>query len=1292
MSSDERKINADDYFGLQPGQIVQNLDSGNRVVETRVVQPENVSYSYTGNIPGTQTGITGSNIVYGTNNRGQPSNVTFQNVTGGQNVQGGQYTQGGQYVTTSTTPTRTIVQGGNQNEFFLTGQGYNQGNTEYFTTGQQVISQGPKRVEIIESSTGFNPVVQTIETKVIQAPTQVTKTITTVEQPKTIVYTNVVNQPKYETYTTTTEQRKPLIEETHAYASPVDYNFYDGDVEDLHTEVPQSSGPATCGLMSGILGLLAGLTLVGLMAAIWHRTGSSCFSAVPLSHLIMAVLAVVVLLFCIIVLFLARKAISNHGDLNHLLIAIALIAALIFFAYFLASGVYIYMFRPFHYSDLSTQKCGDGKQWNETFSQETTFEEGWGTDRRVLWWAAFFSLVLAVVFLIVAISLWLLTKFPVQVARIVLGAACLAGFILACFGITYLIQARNLFGNSLALKDFNFSYLTTLIVLFAIGGVLLFLNAIWNLFKKRSGHFIFGTVLIVFVFIFVCFLGLMLRSFRATQFDNLQKASNGTCRDLISNYNSSCFSNLCGSKYLAAGATCSKDFMAVQWENNNKEGYINPCCCNAFASALLCPLYYAGIMGLLFLAAVIVAIAANYYLSDTSEYLEFSDKGFGIYELLFVIGIILAVIGFGFYWGFGLQGALDSQTCAQNVNNPVIHRDSFGNIESYSDPNFQSVNLNKVYKGNVPQSAYLQGAIRNTDPAVPITLTSTPVALHTANNVATLNGNESACALGANCGWRLGVLATNGKILSSAGSNLVGTPNGRSIYFNDENSNSDFLLLKGSQADVNAALSELKVNAIDITKPTKLWVNGEQLDLSSLSSQGLKTGEAPAGVALLPNGSVFNGGLLYTEKDLGSNSACFASNTCQSNLTCGDPAGSLATCKLGYTFHSSNGFIDVEAPLIVKDVNGNDIQYSGNGLTSNSYFVHQATQYSILNPKIDSGLLTFQIPKPVSGAANAVINLNDNANQYLPFSKYFIIPADSSSPFRFEPINLITKSGKGCVGAADVASCWANQSVQFGTVQVRAFDPEKGAAIAGVPVKLMSGLDGIRALTSNTTDSNGVATFNNVAFDYYTAQFDGSTNYLPSRAILSVQDKNPQLFNLNLRQRSSANTILQQYVSNNNVDQDFNLNIVNNKGYGCDVTPYTKYCGYASHLNDVANNQQGFENIQIHNFTVANYLGYLQTNPASAATCGASDLVNTPYYAEGAVASPRSLSFKWNEVRKAQAVVSKYQSLYCFNGWGLNTLRYFPSVGNKKPSATDCASLWPDSSDWSLKKLEELNK
>lgn len=1267
MASSFNQNQHDDFFFANNPNVV-------RTVETRVVQDGQTALS------GVPLGNTIQQVL-NTQGQGQGQTISFSNQGNyGQNVRTDQYgnailTGNNQY----TTGNNGLLTGNNVQTITTSQQG---GNEAYFSgiTGVQTgngnqFGQNAYVTRTSTTTTQPQVVVQKVETRTIQEPVSVLKTTTITQQPAYQIQTNY-------------GQNQPLIEQPK-YAQ-AEYNFYDGDVEDVHTEVPQSEGSATCGLIAGLLGLLAALTLVGLAAVLFSRTGTGCYSAIPLSHLIMCCIAVVAAALGLWVCFSSKKAIANHLDLNHLLIGIALILALIFFAYFLASGVYMYMYRPFNYADMTTQKCGAGTQWASTMGANKSFNDGWGQNRVIIFWIAFFCIIAAIGFLILAICLWLLSKFPVQLARLVLGCACLAGVILACFGITYLIQARNLYSNNYSMKGFKFSYLTTLLILFAIGIGLLFFNAVWNIFKKRSGHFIFGALLIIFVFIFVCFLGLMLRNFREQQFNSLQNASDGSCRDLLANFNQSCVNDYCPNKYLAAGASCSKEFLTNSWETDGSVRYINPCCCNNFSSAMLCPLYYAAIFGLLFVMAVIVAIAANFYLSDTSEYLEFSDKSFGIWELLFVIGIILCLIGFGVFWG--LKASSIGGTCAQNPNDPRINRDQIGNVVSYTDPNFVPVNLNKVYNGTVPASAYLQGALRNTDASSPLTLAQQAIPLKAGNNIVTLNGNNNACGSNGNCGWRVGVLAQNARISSTFSGNVAGTTTARQLFFNDVNSNNDFVLLKGTQAEVNQALGQLTINPIDITQPSSVLVNGNQIDLALLNANGLQVSENPAPFTLTPNGNSFNGFAGYQTVDPGSQAACMVNNSCQSTLSCGTPTSTTAqSCNGNFVFYSSNGFIEVQAPVYVNDLNGNLVPYNGNSLASNSYFVHQNTQYALLTPQVNNGVFSFAVPKPLNGNINAVLSLTDSANQYIPYSRYIVIPADAPSPYVINNINLLTKSGKGCQGSSDVNACFANQKVLFSKVVVNLTDSETGKTIPNAPVKLMSGIDGGRALVSNNTDANGIAVFNNVAYDYYTIQYDGSANYLPTRAQIAAQSVNTPTFNLGVHQRTSGNTILQQYVTNANVDQDFNLNIVSLEGKSCNVTPYTKYCGYASHVNDVENNSQGFENIRIHNFTVSNYLGYLQNNPASAATCGASDISGLGYYPTGEI-NARSLSFNWENVRKTQAVKPTYQSLYCFNGWGLNTLRYLTSASNTPLSANVCSQFWPAGSQFALDKLNKLNK
>lgn len=135
------------------------------------------------------------------------------------------------------------------------------------------------------------------------------------------------------------------------------------------------------------------------------------------------------------------------------------------------------------------------------------------------------------------------------------------------------------------------------------------------------------------------------------------------------------------------------------------------------------PVFCACIKALFFSMCVLIAICANFYLSDTSEYLEFSNKEVEFWEYIFLVVAILALlIGF-FVIGYkhynfendkNYYGAQNGQvTFGQNqIANrlpyaPYIQRDATGKVINYKDPNFKPLILEQVYDNRVPPSAYL---------------------------------------------------------------------------------------------------------------------------------------------------------------------------------------------------------------------------------------------------------------------------------------------------------------------------------------------------------------------------------------------------------------------------------------------------------------------------------------------------------------------------------------------------------------------------------------------------------
>lgn len=105
------------------------------------------------------------------------------------------------------------------------------------------------------------------------------------------------------------------------------------------------------------------------------------------------------------------------------------------------------------------------------------------------------------------------------------------------------------------------------------------------------------------------------------------------------------------------------------------------------------------------ITAALVAIAYNIYLADKSDYLEFRKKVSILPALIFAVLIILTLIAFAFYWGFKKPFNVPRT----NPNNPdVIYSKYSSSVKGFNDKNFEVVDLEKVYGGNVPTEVYLQ--------------------------------------------------------------------------------------------------------------------------------------------------------------------------------------------------------------------------------------------------------------------------------------------------------------------------------------------------------------------------------------------------------------------------------------------------------------------------------------------------------------------------------------------------------------------------------------------------------
>lgn len=1056
------------------------------------------------------------------------------------------------------------------------------------------------------------------------------------------------------------------------------YDFYDEyEIEDINTgeNYSYNDAPADFGLIGGGLAAIACLVIIGLMGAIYHRDKYS----VSLSHLIMACIGFLVAGLAAAVCFMTKSAMVKRGNINHMLIGIALILSLAFFVYFLASGLYMFMYRPFHYSHM-IDNYNNKTRWNKLFGAKWEFENGWGVNRRALWWNTFFCIVAAVGFLISSICLWLLSQFPVQTARLALGAACFGGAILGCFALDYLWTARDRVSNY-AMRDLDNSMLDVLLVLIAVGVGLLFLNAGLNLLKKRLGHFIFGALLIIFLFIFVSILGLVLRDLRQRQFRDAK--DDAKCASILDSLHQDDIKDGCNSKYISG--TCTKDFLASKWETDGSSAFLNPACCQSINSWLLWPLYITGCLSLLMIGAILVAIAYNMYLSDPSEYLDFADKKIGLFDFVFLVMIVALLVTFAFYWGFRKA----KPGPRENIYNPEVVRSKYlQRVTGFASSDFEPVDLEKVYDGDVPSNAFFahSGAVES-DLGLNNSYQSN---MKTKNNALTLKLDSNLCPKDKACGFRIGILAVNGRLTDAPQhTQIVGTSESRHIFFDDSNSSNDFIMLFGTAAELNNAISQIGISPNDITKDARLVFNGEQLVLSNLDSVGLKNGEKTSPIVLSSTGKSFNDYGSYEVKGYQKNNSCYYNNSCISDLVCTEDGNS--ECKKAFVFYPSDGTVTIHIPIKVRDVSGKRVKYPDTTLRSSSYYNHNNNKIYLHKVELVNSTLRIQVPNPVISHTKVHLNLYDKADRYLPTSRIYEIPIKSPADYNADEILLLTKDGKGCVGADDVDDCFASATLQYTDIEVLVKDIESNEVLKNIPLKLYAGEESYKYLSKQNTSKDGYATFPDVAYDYYTVQFAGDDKYLPAKASFAVQSEINGNAILQLSRRDSTTATLDQYVINGDVNQDFALSIVSHNGKSCKVDPLTKYCAYAAYINDVQKNNDGYEKIRLDHFTVSHYLAYLKDAPNYSGTCSAPLISSMPYYPKDET-TLRSLSYDWSSVRNLANDSKNYQTLYCFTGWGLNSKKVYRMTSkDTEPTAKICNQLYPSGSVYSVDSLKAAN-
>lgn len=1050
-----------------------------------------------------------------------------------------------------------------------------------------------------------------------------------------------------------------------------DHDFHDyEDVEEVDTRWPVLGGFAGAGLA-----VLSLLIVVGLMSTLVHRDKSS----ITISHLCMAIIGILIAAAGVFFLLNWKKSVEQGtgNKFNWLVYGIIFVLVVLMACYCLASAIYVYMYRPFHFGKLSTY---NEEEWKDSFIDTWDFQRGWKEDRRIIWWATFFTALAGLGFLILAISMWIAAANKVPLTKMLLAVACFSGLLLALFGLHYVFRTHQTYHNNLG-TSFDTTYMWMFGIMLIIGIVLFLANLVINILKKKGLYFLFGFIWIFYLVVFIVFLGMILRSMRQAQFSNMK--SNTNCAGHLNSIHQDSVATFCSSgKYLPQGKTCYKSFMVRQWETSSRPvRFLNPGCCHSMVNQNLWPFYIMGCFGLLILSAIMVAIIANFYLGDTSDYLSDFDKSLNIIELAMLGLAVLAIIGF-ILWFIFMPDAKGFQR-----NQYAVAPNSDG---TYNDENFVPVNLSKVYNNKVPDSANLSSA--------PLRAEATkeePVNFSTSSPILKMTP-KSTCD--DKCKVRVALLAVNGKINRPSGVNFA--PNTtKKAFYDKAPTNSDYALVTGTESEVSSFLNGLSVASQDMTQHTKLYMRAEEVPDGSVWTDGLTTDEAK---------STFSRNFVAGEFGADNvNDACHLTNSCEPKLAC--DFNSQSICKKMFKFYShGDDAVEVTIPYKIKNAKGETVPFTGWANVSGSLTDWNNT--SVVRPEgglttnpnkvnVTDGNVKFKVPQPYHKDFDLTVNFNDQDAHYLKEQTVVTVPMKSAKTIVTDDELLLTSNGVYCAGSTDPSEsdCWKNKEVKNGNVVVTAKDSSNNALVEGARLELFEDptLTNSSLMTA-TTDAQGTATFPNMGYDQYYVKYNGSTKFLPTTEKVVLQgDKTGENGELTLflQPRDSTTAVLSEYMDANE-NKDLAVNVYDPvKKSSCTVDASNKYCGYMTLEDDVDGAEAGYERIKINKFTESYYLAYKKPTPEYSTTCSyVAHGGNRSYYEDNEPTTIRSLGekFDWSKVRKVSSVT--YETLYCFTGWGLNSKKLLRTVGTAEPAAKDlCPAMYPSGTQFALDRLRSLN-
>lgn len=935
-----------------------------------------------------------------------------------------------------------------------------------------------------------------------------------------------------------------------------------GEPRYIEDEIRNTTIAAILGAVAAVLSLIAMI----MMWFLYYRHRNDSF----LTHGIVMIFVFLFAAGCAVWALGASSALKAGRQPNSLFTLIIFLVSLTAMGYCLVMSMWLIYYRSIHY-DYIIGVFAAGKD-GERFHSGWGFDDVWKQNRRMLYWIVIFTLISGICFALIAYTAASAVWNKYQLVRFGLYYA-LAWMTLAAWLCLYWIPEAYDRAGFVQNDDAVFA-VKGLKVLAIVALVVAFLNMIVNLIKTKVGYFIFGLITAGLFIILVCFAAPLWRQVRREQLQEVNDGANVSCQITQYSVHESDLDSWCGyfgGKYQPSGTTCGKENLVTRWENSDNPAEVrslNPGCCLYAKHANVWPFMMLALWALVLLIATGIAMVCNFYLADTTEYLTNANKSLGIGDYLAIFVILALSIGWGIYF---------IARKSKNTNQ-IYTRSSY--INSYNDPKLNTVDgWTQVPSAILAQSN--PGRIDQPSTAAvcyPYDTATLPVpAFQTAG---------AACADSATCTIRVALALFDGAKFQVGN---IGTANrafgdNRFVFFPQcAVGMSDFIMFSGNQDQIKTALSNIQVCPASVVSQPNIQVYSDQVKANTLNNAGLVTGEVSTNAAANMNTAACSTG--FTTASCATTPSCKYRAPLTSQL--------VARTLKGRFYYIANGQKRYDVPNTV-------------GFTANDASGSIGTLPQLFNDGVFS---ISGLPLYKAAPYKLRLAITDSSNTFLPSFQDIIVDSKyGTDQISAGEIRLNTRDGSVCLPFTN-ATCIAAQQTSRGSITTIVQDG--GAAVASsnnarltaatvnlYQYHVMNG----NVLAAGNTDTNGVVSFTNLPYHAYTL-IATKTGYNPNPQYVDLQSPtlSPKPFTLIPTVTDYDTKVVAEMVTPA-TDFDLLLQMRNVDGKECEVSPYSKYCPYTYHTNDVTTGP-GEESIVVKKLSVATYNAFVRQAPPYDAAC-----------------------------------------------------------------------------------------